>query len=123
HRLVVSYVLDLPLGKGKRFLGGASGVAGKLISGWGIDGVSSFQSGFPLGLTTASNLTNSFGGGSRPNSNGQSAVLSGAAQSRLNQWFNTANFSAPAAFTFGNVGRNLSDVRSHGINNFDFLGV
>jgi hypothetical protein len=119
HRLVASYVLDLPVGKGKRFLTGATGLPGKLVSGWGVNGVVTLQSGFPLGMTTASNLTNSFGGGSRPNSNGQSALLGGSAQSRLNQWFNTADFNQPAAFSFGNVGRNLSDVRSHGINNWD----
>jgi hypothetical protein len=82
HRLVVSYVLDLPVGKGKKFLAGIGGAPGKLISGWGVNGVLTFQSGFRLGLTTASNLTNWFGGGSRPNSNGQSAVLDGSAQSR-----------------------------------------
>jgi hypothetical protein len=82
HRLVVSYVLDLPLGKGKKLLGGASGVAGTMVSGWGFNGVSTFQSGFPLALSTATNLTNSFGGGSRPNSDGQAASLEGRAQDR-----------------------------------------
>ena len=38
HRLVVSYVLDLPIGKGQRFLPSVGGVPGKLISGWGFDG-------------------------------------------------------------------------------------
>src|SRR5260370_25860962 len=60
QRLVVSHVLDLPVGKGKTLFGGASGVAGKLISGWGINGVSTIQSACPLLLTTNTNLTNSF---------------------------------------------------------------
>jgi hypothetical protein len=117
---VVSYVLDLPIGKGKKVLGGVSGAAGTLVSGWGFNGVSTFQSGFPLALSTATNLTNSFGGGSRPNSDGQSASLEDRAQDRLNRWFKTENFSQPPAFTFGNVGRTLSDARSHGIANWDF---
>jgi hypothetical protein len=120
HRLVVSYALDLPFGKGQRYLAGASGVAGKVVSGWGFNGVSAFASGIPLPLTNAVNLTNSFGGGSRPNTNGQSAYLGGPAQSRLNKWFDTSTFSAPPAFTFGNVARNLPNVRSAGVNNFDF---
>ena len=66
------------------------------------------------------NTSNSFGGGQRPNRTGISANLDGSAQSRLNQWFNTAAFSLPAAFTFGNSARTMPDVRSHGINNFDF---
>jgi len=38
----------------------------------------------------------------------------------LNEWFNTSVFSAPAPFTFGNVGRTLPDVRTQWINNLDF---
>jgi len=67
-------------------------------------------------------LTNSFGGGSRPNNNGTSAALSGSAVSRLNQWFNTSVFSQPPAFTFGNTGRALPDVRNDHMNNVD-LGI
>jgi len=121
QRLVVSYVLDLPVGKGRTIFPGVKGVADKLISGWGINGVSTFQSGFPLGLTTNTNLTNSFGGGSRPNVvGGCSKSLDGSAQSRLNQWFNTACFTSPPAFTFGNESRLDPTLRGHGINNWDF---
>jgi hypothetical protein len=119
--LVVSYILDLPAGKGRRFLSNASGIADKLVSGWGLNGVSTFQSGFPLGLTTNTNLTNSFGGGSRPNVvYGCDSSISGSAQSRLNQWFNTSCFTAPPAFTFGNESRLDPTLRGHGINNWDF---
>ncbi len=123
HRLVISYALDLPFGKGQKFLAGANGAAGKIISGWVVNGASTFQSGNPLPVSTAVNLTNSFGGGSRPNSNGQSPRLTGPAQARLSRWFDTSTLSAPPAFTFGNLARNLSDVRSAGINNFDFAIV
>jgi hypothetical protein len=120
HRAVISYVYDLPFGKGQPLAGGVTGVVAKLVSGWGINGVSTFQSGFPLGLSTAVNLTNSFGGGSRPNWTGQSARLDGPAQQRLSRWFDTTQFSQPAAFNFGNTARVLSNIRAHGINNFDF---
>ncbi|MGH9843304.1 MAG: carboxypeptidase regulatory-like domain-containing protein [Blastocatellia bacterium] len=121
HRLVVSYVLDLPVGKGRRLMGDISGVADKLLSGWGINGVYTAQSGFPLRFGTASNLTNSFGGGSRPNVvAGCDEQVSGSAQSRTNRWFNTSCFSQPAAFTFGTAGRVHPKLRAHGINNFDF---
>ena len=52
QRLVISYVLDLPFGKGKRYFGGVSGVGGKLVSGWGIDGITTFQRGFPVKIST-----------------------------------------------------------------------
>src|SRR5262245_22885164 len=121
HRLVVSYVLDLPFGNGRKFMSGVSGTAAKLVSGWGINGVYTFQSGFPLRFGTATNQTNSFGGGSRPNVvSGCNQELSGSAQERLNQWFNTSCFTQPAAFTFGTESRVDPKLRAHGMNNWDF---
>jgi hypothetical protein len=121
QRLVVSYVVDLPFGAGKKFLGGTRGVAGKLISGWGMDGVWTVQRGFPLFITASQNLANAFAGTSRPNVNGQDPNLSsGSAVSRLGKWFDTSVFSQPAPFTFGNAPRTLPNVRSQGIDNLDF---
>src|SRR5207248_2069652 len=45
-RGVAAYVMPLPLGKGKKFLTGATGVLDKIVSGWGISGITTFQSGF-----------------------------------------------------------------------------
>jgi hypothetical protein len=121
QHLVVSYVNDLPIGKGHQLLGNVSGALGKLISGWGINGISTFQSGLPLGFSTNVNLTNSFNGGSRPNvTAGCDKIISGSAQSRLNQWFNTSCFTQPAAFTFGTESRLDPKLRSAGISNWDF---
>jgi len=124
QRLVISYVVDLPFGHGKTYLSGASGYLDKLVGGWGIDGVTVFQSGFPLALTNgAPNYTSTFGGNthSRPNvvaGCNRGSPLSGRGQ--LNEWFNTACFTAPADFTFGNEGRTDSALRASGIRNFDF---
>ncbi len=118
-RLVVSYVIDLPFGKGRRFLSSAHGAANLLVGGWGLEGVTTVQTGFPLHLTTAQNLTNSYGGNSRPNALGN-ASISGSAQSRLNRWFDVSRFTQPAAFTFGNEGRNDPSLRASGVANWDF---
>jgi hypothetical protein len=121
HRLVVSYVLDLPVGKGKRLLHDVGGVTDKLISGWGINGISTFQSGLPLSFSTASNPLSQFGVGSlRPNVNGPNESVSGSAQSRINEWFNVADFSQPSTFSLGNEARLDPVLRSAGINNWDF---
>jgi hypothetical protein len=118
HRAVISYIYDLPFGKGQPFASNVTGVAGKLVSGWGVNGVTTFQSGNPLPISVASN-TIGFGAGQRPNRTGIPAAVDGSAQSRLNGWFNTAAFSLPPAFTFGNAARTMPDVRSHGIANYD----
>lgn len=46
--------------------------------------------------------------------------ISGSAQSRLNEWFNTSCFTQPAAFTFGSESRLDPNLRSAGIANWDF---
>jgi hypothetical protein len=121
HRLLISYTAELPFGRGKRWMNGQAKI-NSLFSGWEVNGLYTYESGTPLFLSTATNLTNSFGGGSRPNNNGTSAQISGDAEARLNEWFNTSVFSQPAAFTFGNTGRALPDVRDDVTNNLD-LGV
>jgi hypothetical protein len=122
QRMVISYVLDLPVGKGKPYFSSIGPKMDKLLGGWGIDGVTIFQRGFPLVFTNGQvNGTTLFGGGSRPNvAPGCPDVPIGSAASRLGEWFNTACFTAPADFTFGNEPRVDPRLRSQGIDNFDF---
>jgi hypothetical protein len=123
HRAVISYVLDAPFGKGKKYLSGTTGALGKLVSGWGVNGIISFRSGFPLALTAQANsLSSSFYSGTiRPNRvAGCNPIISGSAQSRLSKWFDTSCFSQPGSFSFGNESRTDPNLRSAGQNNFDF---
>jgi hypothetical protein len=124
NNLVISYVYDLPVGKGHSFLGNLPGPVSKLVSGWGINGISTFQSGNPLTLSVATNNTNSFGGTPRPTViAGCNKIMSGSAQSRVNEWFNTACFVTPPAFTFGTESRTDPNLRSAGVANWDFAAV
>ncbi len=130
QRLVVSYVLDLPFGKGKKFRSGVSGAADKIVGGWGVDGVTIFQRGFPLVFTNGQvNGTTLFGGGSRPNLTFScDTLVPGSATSKLGdsnninaaRWFNTSCFTAPPDFIFGNEPRVDPLLRSQGVDNFDF---
>ena len=120
NRLVLSYVYDIPVGQGKTYLSNASRMVDYAIGGWGLEGITTLQSGFPLGLNTNQNLTNSFGGGSRPNyTAGCAKSTSGGAVSRLNNWFDTACFRQPPPFTFGNEPRNDAQLRAPGIADWD----
>jgi hypothetical protein len=121
QRLVISYVLDLPFGHGKRYLSGFDGPMDKVVSGWGIDGVTTFQKGFPLVFSNGNaNYTTSFGAGSRPNRVPGCNTSRPAGVSKLNEYFNTACFVSPADFTFGDESRTDPRLRGPGVNNFDF---
>jgi hypothetical protein len=120
QRLVVSYVYDLPFGRGRTFLPNSPGVVNAVIGGWGVGGLTTLMTGFPLGFGTNQNLTNSFGGGSRPNYvPGCAKQTTGSAVSRLNDWFNTSCFTQPDAFTFGNEPRLDSALRGPGVAQWD----
>jgi hypothetical protein len=120
QRLTVSYVYDLPIGKGRQFLNSTNAFVSRVISGWGLNGVTTFQKGFPLGLTATPNNTG-FNTGLRPNVvAGCQKTIDGPAQSKLGGWFNTSCFTAPARFTFGSEGRTDPELRGPGIANYDF---
>ncbi|MBZ5655067.1 MAG: TonB-dependent receptor [Acidobacteriia bacterium] len=124
QRLVISYVLDLPFGHGKRFASGLSGAVDKLVSGWGINGVITFQRGFPLKIGYAGSTflgqANLGVANIRPN------VVAGCSKTgprTITEWFNTACFAAPPAWGFGTESRVDPTLRAAGINNFDFAFV
>jgi len=45
HRLVLSYVYNLPFGRGKAHLSGISGAADKFVGGWQVSGITTFSTG------------------------------------------------------------------------------
>ena len=136
QRLIASYVLDLPFGHGKKFLSGLSGFSNAVVSGWGFDGITTFQRGFPVKV--------SWGGGDalteaglgigtlRPDYvAGCDKNVGGSSLSRVNEWFNTACFTAPSGnnptistpvnpWSFGNEPRVDATLRQQGVVNFDF---
>jgi len=118
---VLNGTYELPFGPGRAIGSGTSGFLGKLIGGWQLNGILTLTTGNPLTVTTQTNNTNSLGGGSRPNSTGQSAAFEGnrSRDEQINQWFNTEVFTLPDSFTFGNVARTLPDAREPGVKNLD----
>jgi len=112
--LVMSYIYELPVGKGKKF-NTQNRVLNTAVGGWQMSGVTTFKDGNPLGFWAADN-TNSYGAGvQKPNLLGDPHL----AHPTLDAWFNTAAFAQPAPFTFGNLSRTTPYLRAQGINNFD----
>jgi outer membrane receptor protein involved in Fe transport len=48
---VTSFVYDLPVGKGQRYLAGSNGLVNAIIGGWQISGINTVQGGTPFNLT------------------------------------------------------------------------
>jgi hypothetical protein len=106
HRVVSSVNYELPFGKGKRFLSGASGPGARLAEGWSVGGIINLYSGEAATVGVATSTANT-GLGSRAD------VVPGC-KLRLdvrtpNRWFNTACFTTPPPFTYGNAGVGIVD--------------
>ena len=126
QRLVVSYILDLPIGRGKHLLSNAGDVLNTVISGWNVGGINSVQSGFPLAIIATNNsLANKFGAGQiRPNYlTGCPKALGGSIVDEARTGspvLNHACFSAPADVAFGDQPRTDGSIRTQGVDNWDF---
>jgi len=51
HALKLSTVYELPVGKGRRFLGSIGGVANTLLGGWRVGAIAAYASGAPIRIT------------------------------------------------------------------------
>jgi hypothetical protein len=118
HRFVANFNYELPLGRGKMLGGGWSRWMDGVFGQWQVNGILMFSSGLPLTMAVANNTSFSFGGNQRPDAAGTNANL--GAGRRIERWFDTGAFTAPRAFTFGNLGRTHGSLRSDGASNLDF---
>ncbi|MCC6291354.1 MAG: TonB-dependent receptor [Bryobacterales bacterium] len=127
QRLIATYSYDLPFGKGGRWL--TSGLAGRLAGGWTVAGIHRFEAGSPLRITTPNGLP-IFNGHLRPNrvggvpiaigpGRGSFEPLNGPAGQQGDLYLDRNAFSTPAAYTLGNLGYFLPDVRGFGTINED----
>ena len=124
HRAVLSPVVELPVGKGKRWLNRA-GPLDWIAGGWQVSGIVTLQSGSPFGVTVVNGPRDILGDDAdgtnlRPDIVG-SMNLAGqgtpAVGQRGIQWFNGSAFALPARFTHGNAARTL--MLGPGLVNFD----
>jgi hypothetical protein len=98
HRIVTSYVWEIPVGHNMK------GVGAMLLGGWQLTGVQQYQTGSPM--TVVSGKDNSLTSLGRDR-----AIATGADPARPSgvdpvlQWFNKAAFAANPTGTFGTLGK------------------
>jgi hypothetical protein len=109
HRLVTSLLYELPFGRDKPWA--RDGVAAAVLGGWQISAIINKSSGFPRDPAVGADVPNTGAQTYRPNLVAGQDPNDGPETTQ--QWFNTAAFSRPDAFTYGNAGRNI--IRGPGI--------
>ncbi len=116
QRAVISFVYELPFGKGKILLTGLNPVVDRIIGGWQFNGITTLRSGGFLSVD--SNVNNGAGGRAqnRADATGLPANLAVDQRTRA-QWFNTAAFIDPPFTRYGTSG--VGVVMGPGAVNFD----
>ena len=113
HSLVVSYVYDLPIGRGKAVGGGMNRLADAVVGGWEVSQIATFKQGIPINVSGA-NIA-SYGGNPRPDVVGNVHV----SNPNIHEWFNTGAFAYAPYGTFGTAPRFFSYLRGPGYQNWD----
>jgi hypothetical protein len=66
HRFVANGVYDLPFGGGRRYLSGTWSPVRKMVSGWTVGAIVTYQSGSPISFTSNRTTFNNFNPGINP---------------------------------------------------------
>jgi hypothetical protein len=124
HNLVVSYLYELPIGKGKKFLSNVPG-SRRVFGGWEVSAIQSYHSGQPFSFCCATGVPYFSGGIRFTQVPGQSLYsqqfLSGHFNPVTDPMFNKAAFLDPndparinagGAYQFGTMARTIGTVRS-----------
>jgi len=117
HRMVLSYLYELPFGRGRSLLANASPLVDKIVGGWQVNGITFYQSGRAFTISSPTDHSNTGSSNIRPDATGISPNLP-ASERSPQRFINAAAFSIPAGFAFGNSGRNVGTGPSQ--TNFDF---
>ena len=108
HSLVMNYIYELPVGRGKKVGNDMNKAVDAVVGGWQIAGITTVQSGFPMSIGPGTNSESVFGGnqhaqltgqplhtGNCGGTNGVPVIPVGTAYC----FFNPAAFTSPAEGT------------------------
>ena len=111
----MTFVYDLPVGKGRTFGANMNKVAEGVVGGWHIASVMNFQNGIPDHMTAPGN---GFGFAYQPPNIANNTAVA-ISNPTVQQWFNTAALTAPAPYTIGNAARRITQLRQDGVHAAD----
>jgi hypothetical protein len=108
----VSGILELPFGKGRKFLSGSHSIAGVVMGGWQLAPVYTYQSGAAIGFGNAL-LTCPI----------SQVPISGKNNDKVYQWFNTSCFNRVSSQQLANnlitLSPRFGGIRADAYNYFD----
>jgi hypothetical protein len=112
HIYVSTFVWALPWFKGD------AGIATWVLGNWQVSGLLTVMSGTPVNITTNAATLRAPGNTQFPDQLGDAEILGNVGPGQ--KYFDVTRFAAPAPNQFGNMSRNMGDIRGPGFFNIDF---
>ena len=121
HSAVINGSWELPIGKGRAWLGNAGRWTQAVAAGWTLSGIETLQSGIPFTPSLGYNPAND-GDSRNPVRPSYNPAFTGPVSlGGPNEYFNPNAFMPPATGTYGNVGRDT--LYGPGIAELDFSAL
>ena len=132
HNLRISYVYELPVGRGKAFLANMHPVANAVIGNWRVSAIHTYVSGSPMVVNCNQNF---FGAGNNARCSFAPGVAEGTVPLINPAWssdknvafsvpyLNPAAFVLPRNMTYGDTPRRMSYLRTPWTINEDFTAI
>jgi hypothetical protein len=111
HRFVTNFLYQIP------FLKSSQGWIHTAFGEWQVGGIWILQSGAPFTVNLSTDTANNGQPTASPSQRPNLVCDPNSGPKTPTEWFNTACFTQPAAFTYGNAGRDI--VTGPGLNNLD----
>jgi len=111
NRFVTNFLYQIP------FLKNSQGWIHTAFGGWQVGGIWTLQSGAPFNINISTDTANNGEPLSAPSQRPNLSCNPNNGPKTTAQWFNVSCFSLPAAFTYGNAGRDI--VTGPGLDDFD----
>ena len=120
HTLNLVYTLDLPFGRGRKFLNSSNGFVNSVVGGWTLAGIHQYRSGSLIQIGAPVNTLGTgvlFTPALRAITTGES-IRTGVDRTALDpndpnvRWINRAAFSVPGPYQFGTASPFLNDLRN-----------
>ncbi len=136
HRFTASYLYELPVGRGRRYMANVNALINSVLGGWDVAGITTAQTGQAVTSTASNDLSNTGSASYRFNQMAKpsdfsydtttQASLGCSGKQDLQCWYNQAVFVAPqlapgqqSAHAFGSA--RLGNLRGPDLVNFDFV--
>ncbi|MGE0405797.1 MAG: TonB-dependent receptor, partial [Candidatus Korobacteraceae bacterium] len=117
HRMVSSFLYDLPVGTGRRFMN-QGGVLNAILGGWQLGGIVRANTGFPLTVLSGVDQSRTGHGYDRPNAVAGVNPELPEDQRSAARYFNIGAFQMNALGTYGNLSR--ATLTGPGVFGLDF---